>query len=634
MFELDTEDLLRVRVRRASDTEIRGADPSEGEESSSAATPVAQLANLTVRDIQQALESSAIDTEDTMSILARKKSRRRRNSEVDAIHKNLPATHISPAQLYSTESGHLYHAGKVCIILVGLPARGKTHHAVALTRYLRWLGVKAHAFHLGDYRRQFQNPGEQMPEDYFMVDASPETKEFRKKIATKCFEDLNDFFMRDNGQVAIYDAVNGRAAYRRELAKHFSDWGVYPFFIECLATDERLVMRNIRDVKITSPDYKDMDPDRAVLHYLKSIQVRIPNYEPMNETELSYVKMINVSEKIVMNAGKLKFGYLQNRIIYFLMNSRIKVGSIFFARAGVTETSEEDFREDAPLSQRGREYAQKLKQTLWEHIDKRQERAQKDHTLEVLAKTLKFKTSQEGFYTLIKPDADDKVHAVAGPATGSTENSTASSPIHAPMSPNEAPGQVSLDGQVFEVPDSSGASTPKNAADALSMSTLRAHDLNRLGRHSLTVWSSTRLKTVQTAEVFADEGIIATQRTQLNQLNPGEEGRLSPQELKETYPDEWKRHQIDPYHHRYPRAESYQDVAVRLEPLIMELERTSNDLLIIAHESVLRVLYGYLMACSVNDIPKLRFPVNELVEIVPNAYMNQANRIRIPGVDP
>lgn len=54
---------------------------------------------------------------------------------------------------------------------------------------------------------------------------------------------------------------------------------------------------------------------------------------------------------------------------------------------------------------------------------------------------------------------------------------------------------------------------------------------------------------------------------------------------------------------------------MRLEPIILELEREQNDLLIIAHESVLRVLYGYLMACNAADIPFLEFPRNEIIEV-------------------
>ena len=71
---------------------------------------------------------------------------------------------------------------------------------------------------------------------------------------------------------------------------------------------------------------------------------------------------------------------------------------------------------------------------------------------------------------------------------------------------------------------------------------------------------------------------------------------------------------------------------MRLEPIILELEREQDDLLIIAHESVLRVLYGYLMACHATDIPRLSFPRNEIIEIIPASYNNAVTRIQIPGL--
>ena len=125
------------------------------------------------------------------------------------------------------------------------------------------------------------------------------------------------------------------------------------------------------------------------------------------------------------------------------------------------------------------------------------------------------------------------------------------------------------------------------------------------------------------------------QRSQLSQLNPGVCEKMSEERIRREFPDEVAKHELDPYHHRYPRAEvkithlmrlllvfsfytdfsqSYHDLAVRLEPIILELEREQNDLLIIAHESVLRVLYGYLMACNAADIPFLEFPRDEIIE--------------------
>lgn len=143
----------------------------------------------------------------------------------------------------------------------------------------------------------------------------------------------------------------------------------------------------------------------------------------------------------------------------------------------------------------------------------------------------------------------------------------------------------------------------------------------------VTVWCSARARTVQTADAFQERGFVVRHRTQMSQINPGVCERLSERAIRRLYPEEISKHELDPYHHRYPRAESYHDLAVRLEPIILELEREQHDLVIIAHESVLRVLYAYLMHCSTRDIPKLTFPRDEIIEIIPAAYQNEAKRI-------
>ncbi|KAL8802196.1 MAG: hypothetical protein Q9182_003986 [Xanthomendoza sp. 2 TL-2023] len=150
----------------------------------------------------------------------------------------------------------------------------------------------------------------------------------------------------------------------------------------------------------------------------------------------------------------------------------------------------------------------------------------------------------------------------------------------------------------------------------------------------LRVWTSTRRRTVETTEWLYEQGYSVRQRTQLSQLNPGVCEKMSERRIRAEMPDEVAKHEADPYHHRYPRAESYHDLAVRLEPIILELERQQDDLLIVAHESVLRVLYGYLMACNATDIPSLSFPRNEIIEIIPASYNNESSSIPIPDLPP
>ena|ERR1700722_15180035 len=73
------------------------------------------------------------------------------------------------APLFTTASGLLFHAGKIIVLAVGLPARGKTHISRALERYLRWMGIKTQVVSLGDYRRRLLGGAQKLPPDYFIL---------------------------------------------------------------------------------------------------------------------------------------------------------------------------------------------------------------------------------------------------------------------------------------------------------------------------------------------------------------------------------------------------------------------------------------------------------------------------------
>ncbi|PNH42417.1 hypothetical protein VD0004_g4855 [Verticillium dahliae] len=476
-----------------------------------------------------------MDTLLTAEIAANAPRYRRKSSTfIDGIHDVPEDQDMAPAQLYSTMSGRLFHSGRIAIVMVGLPARGKTHICVSLARYLGWLGVKTRIFHLGDYRRATVGDGGAVPEDYFFPNASPASVILRQKILKKCREDIYAWLNHENGQVAIYDAVNPTAGGRRSLAKELAKHDVQTLFIESFVDDESILRDNARNVKISSPDFSGMDPDDAAELYLKRIDMKIPTFEIMEEKELNYIRMINAGRRFFYN--NLSFNYLSHRIVFYLTNLHIKSRTTFFARAGTT-TEEDSYKADAPLSEQGKSYAAKMSEVLIKHRE--QERA--------------------------------------------------------------------------ALVEKQGANVPLPP---------------------LTVWTSTRLRTVQTSDYLRDKGYKVRQRSQMSQINPGVCEKMAERAIRTIYPEEVEKHELDPYHHRYPRAESYHDLAVRLEPIILELEREQNDLLIIAHESVLRVLYAYLMHCSTMDIPFLKFPRDEIIEIIPAAYQNEAKRIHIPGIDP
>lgn len=69
---------------------------------------------------------------------------------------------------------------------------------------------------------------------------------------------------------------------------------------------------------------------------------------------------------------------------------------------------------------------------------------------------------------------------------------------------------------------------------------------------------------------------------------------LTYEEMQEKYPTEFAWRDQDKLRYRYPWGESYKDIMARVTPVIMELERASN-VLIISHQAVLRCLVGYFL---------------------------------------
>lgn len=68
-----------------------------------------------------------------------------------------------------------------------------------------------------------------------------------------------------------------------------------------------------------------------------------------------------------------------------------------------------------------------------------------------------------------------------------------------------------------------------------------------------------------------------------------------------------------------PGGESYRDVVIRLEPVIMELERQEN-ILIIGHQAILRCLYAYFHNLPQADLPYIKIPLHTVIKLTPKAY--------------
>lgn len=140
--------------------------------------------------------------------------------------------------------------------------------------------------------------------------------------------------------------------------------GVRVLFLESLCTDQSIIDKNILETKLRSPDYKDCDPEEAASDFRNRIQ----KYDAANESisddeQCSYIKIINVGKQLILNDIQ---GFVQGKIVSFLLNSHIMPRSIYLSRHGESEWNVSgQLGGDPELTDRGKAYAKLLSKFMY-----------------------------------------------------------------------------------------------------------------------------------------------------------------------------------------------------------------------------------------------------------------------------
>lgn len=142
----------------------------------------------------------------------------------------------------------------------------------------------------------------------------------------------------------------------------------------------------------------------------------------------------------------------------------------------------------------------------------------------------------------------------------------------------------------------------------------------------VSVWTSTLRRTIQTAELLPFPKL---RWKMLDEIQAGIFDGWTYEQIEQQMPQEFAARKKDKLKYRYPSGESYLDVIQRLEPVIIEIERERECVCIVAHQAVLRALYGYFNKIPLKDIPRLEIPLHTLIELTPKPDGTMAEE-RIP----
>lgn len=459
---------------------------------------------------------------------------------------------------------------KLVIVMVGLPARGKSYITNKLTRYLNWLQHDCRVFNVGNTRRndKANNVG---PENQPLPDLntpnnekltpSPEThpkspqhgadffnpenkssNAIREKWAMDTLDQLLDYVINGSGSVGIFDATNSTKLRRSKVLRKInqrSNGELKVLFLESVCSDPAIIESNIR-LKLSGPDYRDMDPELALEDFVGRLHNYEKAYETIDEDEealpgFQYVKMIDVGKKVVSYNIQ---GFLASQTVYFLLNFNLAERQIWITRHGESvDNLSGRIGGNSHLTKRGRQFARALARFL--EFQRHEFRKQQ---LERFSSRLHLRYSLT--YNKDRPASLDNI----------------------PTEPN------------------------------------------------FCVWTSMLHRAVESGEYFNENLFSIKEMRMLNELGGGKFEGLTYDEIQTKYPKEFQARLRNKLTYRYPGVggELYLDVLTRLRPLITEIERTTDHLLLISHRVVLRILLAYFLNLDRSSIGELDVPLHTL----------------------
>jgi len=236
---------------------------------------------------------------------------------------------------YSVTVGNA-KGGKLVIVMVGIPNRGKTYISRKVARYLRWISYRARVFSLAKYR--LDKLGSK-PANFFNPANSENTK-LRDDLMMTAMEDLIRY-LNGGGEIAILDGTNCTKDRRRRIRERVAlEDGYEILWLECLKREGvdasvegngpvsnqlEMATSDLPDYLKDSPDYMDREDFLTKIRYYENI------YEPLEDDEGCSVRIYGSGLDLKLHQIH---GYLRTKVASFLMNLHTTPRPVYMTRHG------------------------------------------------------------------------------------------------------------------------------------------------------------------------------------------------------------------------------------------------------------------------------------------------------------
>eukprot|EP01060_Flectonema_neradi_P004663 TRINITY_DN13038_c1_g1_i1.p1 TRINITY_DN13038_c1_g1~~TRINITY_DN13038_c1_g1_i1.p1 ORF type:complete len:513 (+),score=76.48 TRINITY_DN13038_c1_g1_i1:44-1582(+) len=258
---------------------------------------------------------------------------------------------------------NMSHEGEgKCIVMVGLPGRGKTFLAHKICRYLNWIGLDARCFLVSQYLRDFFSDPVIGEKKFLAPYYSPDNKSSlseRLQALEMALKDVKDFLLNVDccdhatggspttpcgsriGRIAIIDGQATQTAIRQQIHSSVSSVIGSSNIIYLEVSADSDTVRQLFTLKHTMAEntefheYAGMSVEKALEDFESRVKVFEKTFEPLASRHQIHM---NTSNNVIQIKGVS--GFLQSRMLSWIVNlsplRRLKF-PIFFARHGQSE---------------------------------------------------------------------------------------------------------------------------------------------------------------------------------------------------------------------------------------------------------------------------------------------------------
>mmetsp|Transcript_86327 Transcript_86327/g.219887 ORF Transcript_86327/g.219887 Transcript_86327/m.219887 type:complete len:580 (-) Transcript_86327:587-2326(-) len=292
---------------------------------------------------------------------------------------------LSKTMLYNQRERLTPDSHGFVLALVGLPARGKSFISRKLDNFLEWQGLSTKVFNVGMYRREAVEPDQSGRSDFF--DAKNKVAAAAREAAATAALDDALAFLSSGGKVAIMDATNSTKVRRKSIVDQVRACSnrFAVLFVEAICDDAEILETNMLSKVKNSPDFAGLSLEEAIADIKARVAKYEDVYEPVQDSEGSYIKVLNLSSKIMASHC---YGRMSKSIMPFMMAIHIGSRPIWLVRAGSGEVDSkragetDQFQLLSHLSSGGQSFARSLasfieerSQRYWREAGKEREPA-------------------------------------------------------------------------------------------------------------------------------------------------------------------------------------------------------------------------------------------------------------------